>query len=150
MTIYSRHNHVCEQEIDRTGVEAGNFNCFLSATGLQNRIPILLQNGARQGSKGLLVFNEQNRFRSAGGRADNTARGTLWDPFGDSRQINFECRTYTRLAVNPNVASALLHDPVNRCKSQARSFSKVFGGEERLKNMRLSLCIHTHTLVGHI
>src|SRR5438309_2257915 len=51
--------------------------------------------------------------------------------------------------VNPDVASALPHDAVNRCQSQTSTFAQLFGCEKRLEDPRDGSRIHTDAGIAH-
>ena len=84
------------------------------------------------------IFNDQNRLFAMLGFGDSRSRFRS-DGFADrvdARQINFEGRSATGLAVDPNVASALLDDAVDRGKAETRSF-RALGRKERLEDAGL-------------
>src|SRR4029077_7684183 len=58
-------------------------------------------------------------------------------------QVNFEDASLRDLAVDPDVATALLYNSVDGCQSQAGALTEFFGGEKRLKNPQLRLAIHS-------
>src|SRR5207245_5266860 len=63
----------------------------------------------------------------------------------DARQINLECRSLARLAVNPNEAFALLNNSVDGREAKASAFWSL-RCEERLEDV--SLCLGVHASAG--
>src|ERR1700730_18505978 len=59
-------------------------------------------------------------------------------------QINLERGATSFIALHHYVASALLHDTVYRREAEPGSLAFLFCGEERLKDSRLGLFIHSH------
>ena len=50
----------------------------------------------------------------------------------------------TRLAVNPDVSTALFDNAVNRGEAEPGSFFFLFRGEEGVEDSRLRFFVHTH------
>src|SRR5207244_7670998 len=72
--------------------------------------------------------------------------------FGGSRhprEVDLHRRAAPRLAVDPDVAAALLDDSVNGREPEPRAFPYFLGGEERLEEVRLRGLIHAHAGVRH-
>jgi len=65
------------------------------------------------------------------------------------RQIDLERGPTPGLAVDPDIAAGLFHDPVHGGEAQAGSLTKLLGGEERLEDMRLRFGIHPATGIAH-
>src|SRR5271156_3585916 len=67
---------------------------------------------------------------------------------GNSWQINFECGAMAKLAIDPDVAAALLYDAVYRGEAQARAFAGFLGSEEGFEDASLSLSVHAAAVIG--
>src|SRR6185369_6504459 len=95
------------------------------------------------------IFYDKNGLFAMLGFRDGRSR--FWsDGFADrvdARQIDFEGCSAAGLAVNPNVASALLDDAVDRRKAKTRSF-RALGSKERLEDAGLGFGVHADTRVA--
>src|ERR1035437_2507764 len=63
-------------------------------------------------------------------------------------EIDFECRPLPHLAINPNPPVALLNDPVDGCKPDARTLASRLRGKERLKRVCPCRLVHPHAAIA--
>src|ERR1044072_2514068 len=118
---------------------------FVAATSVEYVVAGLLQNLTRQSTDDFLVFHEQDGFRPTGcGSFDAWVFGLLFLAV-EVRQINLHGGATLRLAINPNVAAALFHDPVNSGQPETGTAAFVFSRKERFKNSRFGVRAHSAT-----
>src|ERR1700735_2555679 len=115
--------------------------------GIATHFPIF----ARQLAYALFVFHKKNGLRPPfDGMSVRTAVASAISFFiFDPGQINFKTGSTTRVAVHPDVSTALLHASVHRCKTKSCSFSLFLGCKEWLENVCLRFGVHTATLIGN-
>src|SRR6185295_8653556 len=98
----------------------------------QHRISASLQDTLREGTHGVVVFDEQNRLGPTGvadagvGNVGARAAGI------DAWQVDREAGAGTRFAPDLDAASALLDEPVHHGKPEPGALSGIFRREERL------------------
>jgi hypothetical protein len=61
-----RHDHIGQQQVDRTLVLRAQAQSLLPVAGLQHRIAVRLQGDARQRLDAIFILDQQDRFRSRG------------------------------------------------------------------------------------
>src|SRR5687768_3271249 len=61
----------------------------------------------------------------------------------------YSLRSFARFAVNPDVSAALLDDTEHRREPQPSALVRIFGGDERLENARVSDGDHAHSGIAH-
>src|SRR5580704_10616835 len=123
-------------------VPLGDFQRMIAAAGFQYRVIAVLQEIASQGTERLLVFHEQNGLGSAEDLNGVAARSNLQGGLIDARKINFKHRPLPWFTVGPDVAATLLHDAIDSRQAEACASAKLFGGEKRFEEVRLSLLVH--------
>src|SRR3972149_504558 len=81
-----------------------------------------------------VVLDQEDRLRATDRPLRRPASGCLCGTVGwvDPGQVDLERRAHARLAVDPDVAAALLDDPVCRGKPQAGALAGLLRREERL------------------
>ena len=104
---------------------------------------MFLQDLPPQLAEAVGVLYEQDRLASTGRRL-GLPGSLIFDNIIDSRQVDLECRSAQGLAVDPDVSFALLHDAEHRRESQPGSLSRLFRGEERLKDAGLRGRVHSY------
>src|ERR1035438_8813619 len=97
----------------------------------------------------LLVFRQQDCFRSRAGRARQRLGIGDLAVLLRARQADGEGGSSAWLAARPYSAACLLDDPVNGAQAGARA-PAVLGSEETLKDLAQSLRIHTGAVVGDL
>src|SRR5436309_15522820 len=78
-------------------------------------------------------------------RCNCRLRGKRCSCSSDARQINLECRSLARLAVNPDEAFALLNNSVDGREAKASAFRSL-RCKEGLEDV--SLCLGVHASAG--
>src|SRR6266403_6217608 len=103
----------------------------LGIKGRNHVVTLLCQHGLDEFPHGFLILHNQYRFCSSlrpwGGPSSCNGVGNLIH----SREINFEGAALARLAVDPDVASALLHDAIHRRKAKSCPTATFLGREKR-------------------
>src|SRR5690606_39338727 len=69
-------------------------------------------------------------------------------PRVDPRQVDLEGRPLPRLAVDPDVAATLLHDPVDGAEAEPGPLPLLLRGEERLEDSLPRALVHPGTGVA--
>src|SRR5579864_911092 len=129
--------------MDRLLVLLRDGNRLVGRLCFQNFISAGSKQIARQAAQRLFVLDQQNGLRSSPGWRGLGSRLLRASWFVDYRQIDLEGGALARLAIHPDVPSALPHDAVNHGEAQAGAVADLFGGEEGLENARLSLRVDT-------
>src|SRR5215831_20177411 len=124
--------------------------CGITVACLQNGIATHFKITPGEFADALFVFDQENHFGAPRHSRHSTIvhLGRRALSF-DAGQINFESATESRLTVDPNVASALFHDAVDRREAQPSSLSLVLGSEEWLEDMRLYFIGHAAARIGN-
>ena len=136
-----RHDDVGEQEMDRSLVLLAEKQGFVAVPGLEDVVAVPQEDRAGDDPELLLIFDEEHRL----GPAD---RGHLDRGFHlqaglvRARQVDLERRSLPELAVDPDVAAALLNDSEYGRQSQPRALALLFRGEEGLENALLGRFVH--------
>lgn len=132
--IHIGHDHIGDQEVNDPIVVLNKREGLQRGLSRDNGVPVPLQNFFTQQKDGGFIFNQEDGFV--------TARRFVTPWFGNiigqglaAWQINPEGRALARLAVNINEPVVLFDDAVHCRQSHARSFSQLFGGEERFEKM---------------
>src|SRR5215207_7884163 len=103
-------------------------------------IAVTLQDPARNEPDLIVILDEQDHFVAAKSRQlarlDGRARY-----FVGARQIDFEGRPGSELAVHPDAATALFHDSEHGRKSKPGPLALFLRGEERLEDALLRLLV---------
>ena len=60
----------------------------------------------------------------------------------DLRQVDFERRAFSELAIDPDVAATLFDNAVDRGQAKTGSLTVLFGREEWLEDAGLGLLVH--------
>ncbi len=109
-TAHLWHDHVGHHQMNRAGESLTKQQRLPGVLGVYHLVAILLQDIAGQYANLFFVFDEQDGLRPA-------MHGRYRESFGNdlgritrSRQIDLECRTSTKLAVEPDRSVALPHD----------------------------------------
>jgi hypothetical protein len=116
--------------------------------GLDDGVPLALQDLARQGPHHLVVLREQDRLRApatAAGRRRRHGLGRL----EDARQIDLEGGAEAGLGVDGDGAVALLHDPVDGGQAEPGALARRLRGEEGLEDPGPDLLGHPDAGVAH-
>ena len=95
----------------------------------------------------LLVFDEQDRLRPTKSGRGNLGADAV-DLRRDPREVDLERGSFSRLAVDPEVSSALLHDAEHGRETEARALAGFLGRVEGLENPCLRRLVHSATRVG--
>jgi hypothetical protein len=104
------HHHVREQQIDFPGVTLADEESLSRVLSLDHVVTLSPQDTQDDGSNLLLILDEEDGlFPAKGHRGDG--RGGHVDFGIDAWQVDLERRPLLRLAVDPDVAAALLNDP---------------------------------------
>ena len=110
----------------------------------------LVEDPSDDPAHGLLVFNHENSLSPGrpvrNRRQTDAGHGCAGRDL--ARQIDPECGSLAGLAVDPDVAAALLDDAVHRGQPQAGSLALLLGGEERLEDPRLRDSVHAEAGVA--
>src|SRR5258708_40187593 len=69
--------------------------------------------------------------------------------FQSRGQVNFKSSSLPFFALDPDESATLLHNSVDRGKSQTGAFAEFFGGEKRLKDARSGFRIHPVPSIGN-
>src|SRR6185369_12612002 len=69
--------------------------------------------------------------------------------FIDSRKVNLKNCSHSFFAVNPNVPTTLLHDPVHGRQSKPRPFTDFLRGEEWFEDPRLRFLVHAVSRIAN-
>src|SRR5258708_23447489 len=90
---------------------------------------------------GCVILDEEDGFRSP--LIDRLVCLNRWRHAGflDAREIDLEGCAFAGLAVNPNVAAALLDDAVDGGEAQSGPAAASLGGVARLEDIRLGFRI---------
>src|SRR2546428_11671404 len=104
---------------------------LVAMTRLEHRVAAGLENISRELPDGPLVLHQQNRLTALGRVSQRATRLRRVGGAVDARQVDFERRALTELAVDPDVATALLHDPVDGRQARPPSPPRPPGGRER-------------------
>src|SRR6185503_9429679 len=131
--------------MDRITVLATQSQRFLAVAGVEHVVSGLFQNLTRKSANDVLVFHEQDGFRSAWCGSFHTRPFCRFLVAVEMRQVDFDCRATVWLAINPDVAAALLHDSVNSRQPETSTAAFVFSRKERFKNSALGLDVHPAT-----
>src|SRR5258708_27546964 len=115
--VHAGHDHIREQQVDWVFIPLGDLQGLGTVFCLQHSVTVLLEAFPNQVPDSLLVFHEQycscppQRYGEAFTLAD------LLDRLLNSREVNFKRRTMSRLAVDPNMAAALLYGSIYTCQA---------------------------------
>src|SRR2546428_3737618 len=109
---------------------------LVAMTRLEHRVAAGLENISRKLPDGPLVLHQQNRLMALGRVSQRAARLRRVGGAVDARQVDFERRALTELAVDPDWDTALLHDPLDGRPVQPRPLARPLGGEEGLEEPR--------------
>src|SRR3954466_3585726 len=109
---------------------------------------MLVQNLPHEGAYPVFVFHQQHGFSAATSRLQGVSRSEVSRCI-HSRQIYLKSRADSKLAVNPNVAAALLDDAVHGGESQPSALTNFFGSEERLEDARFHLLRHSQSGIAY-
>src|SRR4051812_22987776 len=104
---------------------------FHSIAGFEDRGADRAKHLADEGTNTVLVFGEQNGLVSVRERAANF-RCRMRNLVLTARQVHLEGGAVADLAVDGDMPTALLDDPVDGGQTQSGSFSWFLGGEEGL------------------
>src|SRR5688500_13215598 len=112
----------------------------------QDTVSLLLENAAGQASHRVFVFDEQDRFRPARRRFHGPRGFAGTRECGRRthfRQINFERRAESGLAVDPYVPAGLFYDTVNGRQSKAGPLTGILRREEWVEGVLLGVLVHS-------
>src|SRR5260370_3733256 len=117
----------------------------LGIKGWNHVVTLLCQHRLDEFPHGFLIFHNQYRFRSSfrpwGGTSSCNGVGNLIH----SREINFEGAALARLAVDPDVSAALLHDAIHRRKAKSCPPPTSLVLKKRFQNIPHPLPLHSST-----
>src|ERR1035438_1289463 len=136
------HDDVGDHEMDSVGMTGGERESGVAVGGFENAIAAGLERFAHELANGLFVLDQEDGFGSAssGEGKRSGAAGFRWAI--DAGKINGEDGAAAELALNEDVAAALLDDAVDGGKSEAGAFAFFFGGEEGLEDAGLGFAVH--------
>ncbi len=142
VAAHAGHDDVGNDEVDGLGVSGGQGKSGVAVGGFENVVAARLERLANELANGLFVFNEENGFSSADG-GERSGSGKSFGGLIDAREINSEDGAAAELALNEDVAAALLDDAVDGGEPEAGTFAFFLGGEERLEDAGLGFAVHT-------
>src|SRR2546428_11166913 len=103
---------------------------LVAMTRLEHRVAVGLENISRELPDCLLVLHQQNGLTALGHVSQQSARLHGVGRTVNARQVDFERRALTELAVDADVATALLHDSVDGRQTQPCPLAGPLAGEE--------------------
>jgi len=143
-----RHHHVGQDQVDALALPLAHPQRHLGILRFDHFVAECPQRGSRISPYHRLVLHHQHRLlaphRRNGLRLSGIGRRVL-----HPGQIDLERRPAPHLAVDFDVAAALLHDAMDRRQPQSSPFTNSLGGEERFEDVPARLCIHAHAGVAH-
>ena len=147
---HSRHDDIGQQQVNGAGMSIGDQDCGRGVAGIEHGVSLALQVFAGETQHGDFVFDQQNGFAAwvdVVRLRPQVAPQPLLRSHCHPRQVNLERCSLAGLAVDPDVASALLDDAVDRGKAESRAL-RSFGAEKRFEDAALGLGIHSHAGVA--
>ena len=133
------HHHVGHQQMDGVGVALAERQGLRAVAGFHDRVARGLQALADELPQRPLVLDQEDGFRSSRNRGLDGRRFLRRSRLVGPREVDLEGRALPRLAVDEDVAAALLHDPVDSSQAQPRPLAGLLGREERLEGAGLDL-----------
>src|SRR6185436_14062558 len=126
--------------MDRAVVFAGGLNGLAWIARLEEMIAAVFERPAGQVPQAVIVFDDEDRFRPGRqiemlGHLGFRAR----DAVHDAGKVDLEARAFARLAVHPDISTALLDDAVDGRQPEAGSLAGPFRREERLEDVMARL-----------
>src|ERR1043165_537128 len=121
---------------------------FFATTGVEHVVAGLLQYLARESTNDVLVFHQQDSFRSSWRGSLHTWTFYRFLVAFEVRQINLDGGATVRLAVDPDVAAALLHDSVNSRQTKTSTAAFDFRRKKRFEDSGFRLYTHPATSVA--
>src|SRR5271169_3921653 len=143
------HHDVREHQMDLAGEVPAKRAGLLRLFGRQHRIPATHQDGARQLSNLLVIFDQENRFV-----ATHVGDALFFGRYGlgrciHDRKVDFERGPLSRFTVNPDIAPTLLHDSVRHGETEPSSSPQTLRGEEWLEDSRQILWLNSHAGIAY-
>src|SRR5262249_1961687 len=129
---HARHHDVGQQQVDRARERLRHLERGVARPRLEDDVALRLQDLARELPEGFLVLDEEDRLRPRPRRLPHRGLGVRRGGLVDAGQVDLEDRAEAHLAVDPDVALALLHDAVRGSEPQPRSLARRLRGDERL------------------
>src|SRR5438477_6010210 len=125
--VHYWHDHVGQEQVNGAGVTVGGPNSGGAVRGFEHVIALILQCETRQAAELGFVLHNQNSFVSLPGFRRCNHRLSRERCYGrvDARQINLECRSLARLAVDPNGAFTLLNDSIDGREAEAGALGRL-------------------------
>src|SRR5690349_15169109 len=125
-----RHDYVCKKDIDLTGILLGQGYGRRTIPGHKHLIAQGLEESSRRLTQSLIVFHQQNCFRTLLIRFRRAHKRRFWS-LVDTREIDREGATFAKLAGNGDVTVILFHCAVYHRESEARTLPGSFRSEKR-------------------
>ncbi len=94
-------------------------------------------NGLSRYAEDVLVLDQQHGLGPAPRLRRRRPQDELLRRLFHPWQVDLERGAFAELAVHPDVAAGLPHDPVDHRETEARALAHLLGGEERLEDHHL-------------
>src|ERR1700733_12945139 len=120
----------------------------MSSTGSKYRVACLPEELSGGIAYAILIFHQKNSFCSRD-RQLALFQVLRLNCCLDGWEIDLERRTHIQLALDEDLPSALLYDAEHNGETQPGAFALLLGCEEWFKEMGLSLCAHTTSVVAY-
>src|SRR5271157_1856595 len=137
-----RKDDVAKQEMDRPRVPLGDPKRLLSIATREDRETAIDEGDLDDLPDHLLVFHDQDRLGTPWQLGARWLLHSLLHRFENTREVDLERRSLSRLAVHPDVAAALLHDSEDHGEAEAGPLAAFLRGEERLEEMLPGFLAH--------
>jgi hypothetical protein len=148
-SAHAGQHDIRQEKVDARAELLAHEERFARAGGVEDGVPALAQDAASKGTQLLVIFDEQDRLRSALRARRRRVRPGGVRGGGGPGKVHPERRALFGLAVDPDVSLAPGHDPEHGRETEARPPTEILGGEERLEDARARRGIHAGTRVAH-
>ncbi len=148
MTHHPRHDHVGDEQVDRTVVFADQPDRLRAIGRGQHAITPPVEHAAGDLADAVLVLDDQDDLAGAGQIALVGGPRHRRQLFG-GRQHHGARGAEAGLRVEPDIAAGLGDDPVDRGQPEAGALALGLGGEERLEHPLERGRIHPVSVVAH-
>ena len=108
-----------------------------AVSGVEDDVAVATKDASDDDPHLIVILDEKNRLAAARVLGARALRRADLDVAVDAWEVDLECRPLAGLAVEPDVAAALLHDPENHREAEAGPFAQRLGREKRLEDARL-------------
>src|SRR5579871_2477500 len=114
---------------------------------IQHGVSLLLQHVPDKGADSILILYQENGLSATIVGGNLTVPTFRWAI--DARKKNLEDSAYTYLAIDPNIAVALLDNSVNGRQAKAGPLAHLFRSEKGFENASHGGFIHANTGVAY-